>query len=107
MFTNPVTGTWQGRRIVHARTAARKNGMAKTLRDHDLRHTHVAWLLTDRIALLAVSRRLGRELIGITADIHGHLLPEGEDAIRMVPVNRRAAPSPTRAARVRRRLWTR
>lgn len=96
VFPHPVAGGWWEHRVFgkafeRARTAARRNGMAKTPRVHDLRHTHAAWLLTDGVPLLAVSRRLGHESIGITADIYGHLLPEGDDAIRAVLTNRRAA----------------
>jgi integrase len=48
-------------------------------RVHDLRHTHVAWLIRLNVPLLAISRRLGHKSIGITADRYGHLLPEVED----------------------------
>lgn len=48
-------------------------------RVHDLRHTHVAWLIALNVPLLAISRRLGHKSISITADRYGHLLPEVED----------------------------
>jgi len=48
-------------------------------RVHDLRHTHVAWLIRLNVPLLAISRRLGHKSISITADRYGHLLPEVEE----------------------------
>jgi integrase len=53
--------------------------LSRIPRVHDLRHTHVAWLIALNVPLLAISRRLGHKSIGITADRYGHLLPEVED----------------------------
>ncbi|MDH6189215.1 hypothetical protein M2168_002247 [Streptomyces sp. CZ24] len=44
---------------------------------HDLRHSHVAALLSDgRHSLTYVQRRLGHESITTTSDRYGHLLPQ-------------------------------
>ncbi|MCX4609509.1 tyrosine-type recombinase/integrase [Streptomyces mirabilis] len=43
---------------------------------HDLRHSHVAALLSDRHSLTYVQRRLGHESIKTTSDRYGHLLKE-------------------------------
>jgi integrase len=43
---------------------------------HDLRHSHVAALLSDRHSLEYVKRRLGHESIKTTSDRYGHLLRE-------------------------------
>ncbi|WP_019548512.1 tyrosine-type recombinase/integrase [Streptomyces sulphureus] len=44
---------------------------------HDLRHSHVAALLSDgRHSLTYVQRRLGHESIQTTSDRYGHLLPQ-------------------------------
>lgn len=96
VFTDPSgSGSWLQRRVNHAwataRTLAKKNGLAKTPRLHDLRHTHAAWLLSDGVPLLAVSRRLGHESIKTTADVYGHLLPESDNVIRAAITNRRMA----------------
>ena len=53
--------------------------LGRILRVHDLRHTHVAWLIRLNVPLLAISRRLGHKSIQITADRYGHLLPEVEE----------------------------
>jgi integrase len=49
------------------------------LRIHDLRHTHVAWLIAAKVPLSAISRRIGHKSISVTDDIYGHLLEEIED----------------------------
>lgn len=87
VFTDPLRGGWWRQHKVNtawavARKAAQKAGLSKSPRLHDLRHTHAAWLLSDGVSLIAVSRWLGHESIKITADTYGHLLPEADDAVR-------------------------
>lgn len=53
----------------------------KRPRVHDLRHTHVAWLIADGIGAPAISRRLGHASITTTIDRYGHLLPDMDDDI--------------------------
>jgi len=48
-------------------------------RVHDLRHSHVAALISLGTPLLAISRRLGHKSIQITQDRYGHLLPQVHD----------------------------
>jgi integrase len=60
-----------------ARTAA---GLAG-LRIHDLRHTHIGWLISAGVPLTAISRRVGHSSITVTSDRYGHLLPEVDTAI--------------------------
>lgn len=43
---------------------------------HDLRHSHVAWLIAIGTPLPVIQRRLGHEKITTTVDVYGHLLPE-------------------------------
>jgi integrase len=64
-----------GKAFERARTAARRNGMVKSPCVHDLRHTHAAWLLTDGVPLLAVSRKLGHESIGARPTYTGMSFP--------------------------------
>jgi integrase len=47
---------------------------------HDLRHSHVAWLIAAGAPLPIIQRRLGHESITTTIDTYGHLLPELERA---------------------------
>ncbi|MFC8238784.1 tyrosine-type recombinase/integrase [Streptomyces sp. NPDC057284] len=47
---------------------------------HDLRHSHVAALLSDRHSLTYVQRRLGHESIKTTSDRYGHLLETAHTA---------------------------
>lgn len=51
----------------------------KLPRIHDLRHTHVSWLIAKNLPLPAIQRRLGHESIQTTIDRYGHLLPELDD----------------------------
>ncbi|MEU7573287.1 tyrosine-type recombinase/integrase [Micromonospora sp. NPDC049240] len=46
------------------------------LRFHDLRHSHVAWLLSAKEppSLTAIQRRLGHASITVTSDRYGHLV---------------------------------
>lgn len=47
---------------------------------HDLRHTHVAWLIALGTPLPVIQARLGHEKITTTIDTYGHLLPELQKA---------------------------
>lgn len=51
------------------------------LRIHDLRHTHIAWLISDGHPLTAISRRVGHASISVTSDRYGHLLPQVDEGI--------------------------
>lgn len=58
----------------------KKAGMAP-FRFHDLRHTHVAWLVAGGAPLPHIQARLGHESIITTIDTYGHLLPIGDELI--------------------------
>lgn len=45
-------------------------------RIHDLRHSHVAWLLASGVGLPVIQARLGHEKITTTIDTYGHLVPD-------------------------------
>lgn len=47
---------------------------------HDLRHSHVAALLSDRHSFTYVQRRLGHESITTTSDTYGNLLETAHTA---------------------------
>jgi len=53
-------------------------------RTHDLRHTHVAWLIAGGAPLPHIQARLGHESITTTIDTYGHLLPAGEELISRI-----------------------
>jgi integrase len=78
IFPNPKTGEhWTSSAFTKAhwtpaRDAAEAQGLTKRPRFHDLRHTHAAWLLTDGVPLLVVSRRLGHDSVAITASTYGY-----------------------------------
>lgn len=47
---------------------------------HDLRHSHVAWLIAEGVQLPVIQARLGHEKITTTIDTYGHLLPDVQRA---------------------------
>jgi integrase len=53
-------------------------------RFHDLRHTHVAWLIVGGAPLPHIQARLGHESITTTIDTYGHLLPVGDELISRI-----------------------
>ncbi|MBB0228463.1 tyrosine-type recombinase/integrase, partial [Streptomyces calidiresistens] len=61
--------------------AAVAAGLPRRPRIHDLRHTHVAWLIAKNIPLPAIQARLGHESIKTTVDRYGHLTRELDEEI--------------------------
>lgn len=72
---------YYNRRWLPAVTEAVKKGLPKRPRIHDLRHTHVAWLIAAGIPLPAIQARLGHESIQTTVDRYGHLVRSLDGAI--------------------------
>ncbi|WP_435279266.1 tyrosine-type recombinase/integrase [Streptomyces sp. 1222.5] len=72
---------WRRRWVPAVKTATEK-GLPKRPRIHDLRHTHVAWLIAERIPLPAIQARLGHESITTTVDRYGHLVQALDGEIR-------------------------
>jgi integrase len=58
------------------------------LRWHDLRHTHVAFLIAAGVQVKAIQSRLGHSSIKTTLDTYGHLF-EGLDEAAAGPSRRR------------------
>lgn len=50
--------------------------IGKRPRVHDLRHSHVSWLIAQGVPLPVIKRRLGHESITTTVDTYGHLMPD-------------------------------
>lgn len=70
---------WYNRVWLPSLARANALGMTKRPRIHDLRHTHVSWLIAAGRPVTAISRRLGHESITTTIDRYGHLLPDEDD----------------------------
>ncbi|MEU5426932.1 site-specific integrase [Streptomyces olivoreticuli] len=73
--------------------AAVAKGLPKSPRIHDLRHTHVAWLIAARVPLPKIQSRLGHESISTTVDRYGHLLEGLDDEISDVVEAMMVAPA--------------
>jgi integrase len=56
--------------------AAQSDGLKKSPRIHDLRHTHASWLIQDGVSLFTISRRLGHASTRTTEEVYGHLMPQ-------------------------------
>jgi integrase len=86
VFTSPGGKAWWRHNFYNrcwkpAVDEAMKEGLEARPRIHDLRHTHVSWLIARGVQLTAISRRLGHESITTTIDRYGHLLPEVDDGL--------------------------
>ncbi|MFT4258055.1 tyrosine-type recombinase/integrase [Microbacterium sp.] len=60
--------------------AARKKGLRKTPRPHDLRHTHASWMLSEGMSVYDLSKRLGHKSTNTTEQIYGHLMQKAQTA---------------------------
>ncbi|WP_423833379.1 tyrosine-type recombinase/integrase [Streptomyces manipurensis] len=71
-----------GDRWARAVRLARQAGVfaaGKKPTPHDLRHSHVAALISAGHGLPYIQRRVGHQSIQTTSDVYGHLLPEADD----------------------------
>lgn len=59
---------------------AQAKGLEKSPRIHDLRHTHVSWLIARNVSLAVVQKRLGHDSINTTIENYFHMLPSGAQA---------------------------
>jgi integrase len=60
---------------------AQERGLKKSPRFHDLRHTHVAWLVANNTPLPKIQQRLGHESIQTTIDVYGGLLDYTDEQV--------------------------
>jgi site-specific recombinase XerC len=86
VFRAAQGGAWRHSNFYHRKwqpavNAAVAKGLPKRPRIHDLRHTHVAWLINGRIPLPAIQLRLGHESIQTTIDRYGHLVDDLADDV--------------------------
>lgn len=86
VFRAAMGGEWRhanyyNRKWKPAVASAVAKGLPKVPRIHDLRHTHVAWLIGANVPLPAIQLRLGHESIQTTVDRYGHLVRALDDDI--------------------------
>lgn len=107
IFRAAQGGEWRHSNFYHRKwqpavNAAIEKGLPKRPRIHDLRHTHVAWLVAARIPLPAIQLRLGHESIQTTIDRYGHLVDDLADDVLAAVTAAMAVPEvPRRLAAVR------
>ncbi|KAA6221767.1 site-specific integrase [Streptomyces albofaciens JCM 4342] len=102
VFRAAMGGAWRhanfyNRKWLPAVKAAVAKGLPRRPRLHDLRHTHVAWLIAARIPLPAIQVRLGHESISTTVDRYGHLVRELDDEITAAVEAALTVPAPAPA----------
>ena len=51
---------------------------AKKIRIHDLRHSHVAYLISQGEEISLISKRIGHKSVTVTWDTYGHLYPDAQ-----------------------------
>ena len=77
LFLAPRGGELRHRTVYDEwKAAVGRAGLKPQPRIHDLRHTHVAWLIAAGIPMPVIQARLGHEQITTTIDRYGHLLPD-------------------------------
>lgn len=89
VFTNTVGNPLRAQEFFNlawkpARQAATEAGLKKSPRVHDLRHTHVSWLIEAGIPLPVIQNRLGHQSIRTTVDVYGSLDQRSDQAAAMV-----------------------
>ncbi|MGW2939486.1 site-specific integrase [Streptomyces sp. NPDC001156] len=107
VFRAAMGGEWRhanyyNRKWKPAVQAAVDKGLPKRPRIHDLRHTHVAWLIAAKIPLPAIQNRVGHESIQTTVDRYGHLVRGLDDEITAAVEAAMAAPPPASGSGLRR-----
>lgn len=81
VFTGPQGGLIRRKEFYEVWWLIREAAGCPGLRLHDLRHTHVAWLIAANVPLSAISRRIGHKDVGFTDQRYGHLLPEVDEGL--------------------------
>lgn len=80
LFLPPLGGPLRHRtfyRDIWLKKSCANSGIREPFpRLHDLRHSHVAWLVAQGKPLPVIQARLGHEKIATTIDTYGHLLPD-------------------------------
>jgi integrase len=99
VFRAAMGGPWRhanyyNRKWLPAVAAAVEKGLPKRPRIHDLRHTHVAWLIARSVPLPAIQVRLGHESIQTTVDRYGHLVREMDSVVTAAVAAAMAVPPP-------------
>ena len=58
-----------------------EKAQVKKIRVHDLRHSHVAYLINRGVEPLIIKERLGHKDIRITLNTYGHLYPSKQRTV--------------------------
>lgn len=65
---------------IHMKRYIEKSGV-KQIRVHDLRHSHVAYLINQGVDPLVIKERVGHKDINITLNTYGHLYPNKQKQV--------------------------
>ena len=61
----------------------------KSIRVHDIRHSHVAYLIYQGVEPLIIKERLGHKDIQMTLNTYGHLYPSQQKKVAGADLNRK------------------
>lgn len=53
----------------------------KAIRVHDLRHSHIAFLIEKGLQPLVIAQRVGHDSVNTTMNIYGHLYPNNQKQV--------------------------
>lgn len=65
--------SWRANVWYKTLSKAKKNGLEKSPRIHDMRHTCASWMIQAGVPLPVIQDHLGHESIKTTVDLYGHL----------------------------------
>lgn len=74
------TQSFNSKYWVPAVRKAQKDGLRKSPRVHDLRHTYASWMLADGTRLRDLSDLMGHESVNTTSNVYSHMMPDSRRA---------------------------
>ncbi|WP_240610869.1 tyrosine-type recombinase/integrase [Ammonifex thiophilus] len=85
VFTSRKGGVLKQETVWHVFRRLCRGAGVRTIRVHDLRHTHASLLLRQNVHPKVVQERLGHSSVKVTLDLYSHLLPDAQEpAVRAV-----------------------
>ena len=81
LFVGKMDTDEKNKVLVDAANLLIEKAEVKKIRVHDLRHSHVAYLIHQGVDPLVIKERLGHKDIKITLNTYGHLYPSKQRSL--------------------------